>query len=146
MRHQISHQGAEDALLAGQLEEEWGRALPRGLRRRRTSRRSGGGGASADHKTLQLCHQVAVTLDEVLAECGDPLLQGLRVLNVQPAPDASRLAVTLAVDGEPVEALATIEEHLARASGHLRAEVAGAITRKRAPSLAYILAPGETGA
>lgn len=145
MRHQISRRGAEDALSVEQLEEEWGQALPRRLRRKRSSRRAAGG-ASADHKTLQLCHQVAVTLDEVLAECGDSMLQGLRVLNVQPAPDASRLAVTLAVDGEPVEAFPTIEERLAKASGHLRAEIAGAITRKRTPSLVYMLAPGETGA
>jgi len=145
MRHHISRRGAEETLSAGRFGEEWGRALPSSSSRRgRFSRHEGSG--SADHKTMQLCHQVAVTLDEVLAECGDPLLQGLRVLNVKPAPDVSRLMVTLSVDGEPVEALATVEDHLAKASGHLRGEVAQAITRKRAPSLVYILAPGETGA
>jgi ribosome-binding factor A len=95
-----------------------------------------------DRKALQLCHQVAETLEEVLAECGDSYLQGLRVLDVEPAPDASRLLVTLAVDGlldEDLD-LDRVHDHLARASGHLRSEVATAITRKRAPVLVYRLA------
>jgi ribosome-binding factor A len=95
-----------------------------------------------DRKALQLCHQVAETLEEVLAECGDTYLQGLRVLDVEPAPDASRLLVTLAVDGlldEDLD-LDRVHDHLARASGHLRSEVATAITRKRAPVLVYRLA------
>ncbi len=50
---------------------------------------------------MQLCHQVAETLEEVLAECGDVVLQDLRVLDVEPAPDASRLLVTVAVDAMP---------------------------------------------
>jgi ribosome-binding factor A len=95
-----------------------------------------------DRKALQLCHQVAETLEEVLAECGDTLLQGLRVLDVEPAPDASRLLVTVAVDrmsGEDLN-LGRVHDHLVRASGHLRSEVASAITRKRAPVLVYRLA------
>ena len=54
-----------------------------------------------DRKAFQLCHQVAETLEEVLAECGDGVLQALRVLDVEPAPDASRLLVTVAVDAPP---------------------------------------------
>jgi ribosome-binding factor A len=94
---------------------------------------------------LQLCHQVAETLEEVLAECGDAVLQALRVLDVEPAPDASRLLVTVAVDDFPEGDLNPdrVHDHLARASGHLRSEVATAITRKRAPVLVYRLAgPG----
>ncbi len=95
-----------------------------------------------DRKALQLCHQVAETLDEVLAECGDGVLQALRVLDVEPAPDASRLLVTVAIDSPPDEGLnlRNVHDHLVRASGHLRSEVAGAITRKRAPVLVYRLA------
>jgi ribosome-binding factor A len=121
-----------------------------GGRRGRIDRRGGGPGATVDRKTMQLCHQVAVTLEEVLAECGDPLLHGLRVVDVEPSPDVSRLLVTLAIDeDEPVEgpdALHRVEAHLSRASGHLRGEVAQAITRKRAPALVYHLAPGVAGA
>jgi ribosome-binding factor A len=61
---------------------------------------------------------------------------------VEPAPDASRLLVTVAVDATPDELFdpGFVHDHLARASGHLRSEVAGAITRKRAPVLVYRLA------
>ena len=95
-----------------------------------------------DRKALQLCHQVAETLEEVLAECGDIVLQALRVLDVEPAPDASRLLVTVAVDATRDDTLdpCNVHDHLVRASGHLRSEVAGAITRKRAPVLVYRLA------
>jgi len=98
--------------------------------------------AGLDRKALQLCHQVAETLEEVLADCGDGLLQALRVIDVEPAPDASRLLVTVAVDGLPEEQLdlGLVHKHLAHASGHLRSEVATAITRKRAPVLVYRLA------
>jgi ribosome-binding factor A len=104
--------------------------------------------AGLDRKVIQLCHQVAETLDEVLADCGDGFLQALRVVDVEPAPNASRLLVTMAVDGLPGERLdmGRVHDHLSRASGHLRSEVATAITRKRAPVLVYRLAvrPGET--
>ena len=95
-----------------------------------------------DRKALQLCHQVAETLEEVLAECGDVVLQALRVLDVEPAPDVSRLLVTVAVDAAPDDTLDpdNVQDHLVRASGHLRSEIAGAITRKRAPVLVYRLA------
>ncbi len=102
----------------------------------------GRSGEGPDRKALQLCHQVAETLEEVLAECGDVVLQALRVLDVEPAPDASRLLVTVTVDAAPDDTLdhGHVHDHLVRASGHLRSEVAGAITRKRAPVLVYRLA------
>ena len=71
------------------------------------TRHSGGGPAfgpgspaqPVDRKAAQLCRQVAVTLDEVLAECGDGVLRNLHVVDVEPFPDASRLLVTVsAVD------------------------------------------------
>jgi ribosome-binding factor A len=86
---------------------------------------------------------VAVTLDEVLPDCGDGVLQGLRVVEVAPFPDASRLLVTVAsVDGKAEREYGpeTVLEHLRHASGHLRCEVAAAVTRKRAPLLVYHLA------
>jgi ribosome-binding factor A len=100
-------------------------------------------GRSVDRKACQLCRQVAVTLDEVLADCGDGVLQSLRVVNVAPFPDASRLMVTVAsIDGKTERALGpeTVLEHLQHASGHLRYEVATAVTRKRAPILLYRVA------
>lgn len=116
------------------------------MRRHAPSRRpvpaAGPPSATTDRKALQLCHQVAVTLQEVLADCGDPVLQALQVLEVEPAPDASRLLVTLACDEPPDEpgGAVYVRDHLSKAAGHLRAEVASAITRKRAPVLVYRLA------
>jgi ribosome-binding factor A len=97
----------------------------------------------SDRKAHQLCRQVAQTLDEVLAECGDRVLQCLRVEGVQPFPDASRLLVTVAfIDNRPgtIADIALVLDHLHRASGHLRCEIATAVTRKRAPLLLYRLA------
>jgi hypothetical protein len=91
----------------------------------------------------QLCRQVAETLDEVLADCGDGVLRGLRVATVVPCPNASRLLVTVApIDGRlaPEAGPKVVMEHLERASGHLRYEMAASVTRKRAPLLFYRLA------
>lgn len=85
---------------------------------------------------MQLCRQVERTLNYVLSECGDELIADLFVESVQPAPDASRLLVTvLAPDQshEPMEVLA----HLHRAAGFVRSEIASSIHRKRVPELAY---------
>jgi ribosome-binding factor A len=96
-----------------------------------------------ERKVCQLCRQVAETLDEVLADCGDGVLRGLRVAAVIPYPHASRLLVTVApVDGRlaPEAGPKVVVEHLERASGHLRHEIAAAVTRKRAPLMLYRLA------
>jgi ribosome-binding factor A len=89
-----------------------------------------------DRKTLQLCRQVERTLSYVLSDCGDDVLADLFVESVEPAPDASRLMVTvMAADQsrEPVEVLT----HLQRAAGYVRSEIASSIHRKRVPELAY---------
>ena len=93
-------------------------------------------------KVRQLCAQVADTLNLVLGgEFGDPLLQSLQVVAVDPAPDASRLLVTVTagLPGEsinPAEALARLEA----VSGKLRCEVAAAIHRKKTPGLIFRVA------
>ena len=96
-----------------------------------------------DRKALQLCRQISQTLDEVFAESRDDVLRGLHVLAVEPAPDASRLLVTvLPEDGVTASRSnpTVIVEHLSKASGYLRGEVTTAITRKRTPLLAYRVA------
>jgi ribosome-binding factor A len=91
---------------------------------------------------------VAETLDSVLAgDSRDELLRALRVAAVTPAPDGSRFVVTVAARPsadrlDPDEVVA----HLARASGWLRSEVAAAVTRRRAPTLAFRFVLGETDA
>jgi ribosome-binding factor A len=115
-------------------------------RRKARNQRSGRAGPrvqGVDRKASQLCRQVAVTLDEVFADCGDSVLQNLHVASVAPFPDASRLLVTVSpVDGRLGIAYRpdVVLDHLNRAGGHLRFEVAAAVTRKRTPLLLYRLA------
>lgn len=117
-----------------------GRRL-RARQERRADSRPGTGGS--DRKVHQLCRQVARTLDEVFAECGDRVLQSLRVDNVEPLPNASRLLVTVAfVDNQPgtLADVTLVLEHLHRAGAHLRREIMTSVTRKRAPLLLYRVA------
>jgi ribosome-binding factor A len=94
----------------------------------------GGSHKVTNRKALQLCGQVAQTLTHVFRwECGDECLQGLTVESVEPAPNSSRLRVTVAVpQSADVQA---VKQALQRAAGMLRAEVAAAIHRKRTPEL-----------
>ena len=116
---------------------------PREAVRKRRAKRSGPAPPKSDRKTMQLCRQVAETLGDVLAgQCDDDVLHGLDVVDVVPAPDASRLLVT--VRPLPPAEPGRVLERLGRASGRLRSEVAAAITRRRAPALAFrIAAPCE---
>jgi ribosome-binding factor A len=91
-----------------------------------------------EQKTAQLCRQVLRAVSMALADSGDDVLRELVVHDVEPAPDASRLMVSVGFSASAgvtsvVEALG----RLAEASGFLRREVAGAITRKRAPELMF---------
>ena len=142
MRHRRPS-AEEVSHLCAQLGEEDGEDPH--LLNRRISHRKKGSSAQVQsrqihRKACQLCRQVAETLDEVLADCGDEVLRGLRVTTVSPFPDASRLMVSVApVDGRlaPTVGPNVVIEHLERASGHLRFEIAAAVTRKRAPLLLY---------
>jgi ribosome-binding factor A len=92
-----------------------------------------------DRKSLQLCSQVADTLNQVLSgECNDDLLRNLHVARVVPAPDASQLLVIVAPAwrDEPMRS-AEVLDRLATHSGRLRSEVAAAITRRKAPRLSF---------
>ncbi|WP_422927710.1 ribosome-binding factor A [Singulisphaera sp. PoT] len=110
--------------------------------------RQSGSRQKIKRKALQLCEQVAETIAEVLAaDARDDVLRNLQVVEVVPAPDASRLLVTVLVDPPSREATPEVVlERLSHASGRLRSEVAQAITRRRAPVLAYsVLVKGEDG-
>lgn len=92
-----------------------------------------------DHKANQLCRQVAETLDQVLSgETSDDVLRRQRVSGVVPAPDASRLLVTLHADCDPEEFdRSQVEQRLAVYNGRLRSKIAAAITRKKTPTLVF---------
>lgn len=94
-----------------------------------------------DRKAQQLCRQVAETIDQILAgELGDAALNGLRVASAIPAPDASRMLVTLvATSDDGSFDRAAIEQKLAAVTGLLRSAVAAAITRRKAPNLSFVV-------
>lgn len=100
----------------------------------------------SDHKARQLCRQVAETLDQVLSgEVDDDLVSSLHVAAVVPAPDSSRLLVTLCSD-LPMEKLDRLEldRRLGDHRGRLRCAVSAAITRRKTPILAFhVLGPIE---
>jgi ribosome-binding factor A len=90
-----------------------------------------------DRKTLQLCAQIQRTLDYVLSgEMDDDVLRGLMVQQVRPAPDATRLLVTVMPLDDDVSA-ETILHKLAISSGRLRTEIARSINRRKTPQLSF---------
>jgi len=94
-----------------------------------------GSGKVPNRKALQLCAQVARTLMSVFADCGDDVLRDLLIESVTPAPNASRLLVTV-MPAVPIET-AVVLERLERARGKLRGEAVAAIHRRRAPDLLF---------
>jgi ribosome-binding factor A len=89
----------------------------------------------AGRKAQQLCGQVKDALHGALAACADPAVQAATVLEVQPAPHTGRLRVLLGAPADVGREAA--EAGVQRAAGHLRAEVAAAISRRYAPELAF---------
>ena len=98
-------------------------------------------------KARQLCAQVADTLSLLFSgETSDEILQSLEILDVSPAPHAAQLLVTVVpAAGTPNLDELQVQAALARAGGWLRSEVAAAITRKRAPRLAFRFVPSAPG-
>ena len=81
------------------------------------------------------------TIEIELASADDPLLQDLRVIHVEPAPDSSRLAIVVSHYGdEPIDPDEVLDA-LAGATSRFRHEVAHTITRRRAPDLTFRLVP-----
>jgi ribosome-binding factor A len=93
----------------------------------------------ANRKALQLCGQVAETLMLVLAGAsGDEVLRHLVVKSVVPAPNTSRLLVTVAPSAvAPTVDLDAVRGQLEQVRGRLRGEIAAAIHRRRVPDLTF---------
>jgi ribosome-binding factor A len=89
----------------------------------------------ASRKGQQLCQQVRDALHSAFAACGDPAVQAASILAVEPAPHTGRLRVL--VGAPPDVGREEVAEALARAAGHLRSEVALAISRRYAPELTF---------
>lgn len=116
----------------------------------RHHRRRGGSGGSfhpqrTDRKTLQLCGQIRDTLNYVLTgELDDDLLRNLYVENVQPAPDASRLLVSVApLDAGDAERTDQILQKLLIHTPRIRSEVARSIHRRKTPELSFVVVRPE---
>jgi ribosome-binding factor A len=94
-----------------------------------------------DRGARRLCAQVHDLLILALADRRDAILQSLLVTSVEPAPDATRLAVRVQ---PPSDAdFGDVRRRLALAAGVLRTEVAQAIRRRRAPELVFLVVPRE---
>jgi ribosome-binding factor A len=137
---------------ADKFSEEYWQAIDRAAdtpvqRRSQASRR---GGRSGPHrKALQLCGQVAETLNYVLSgECDDDVLRNLYVVRVDPAPDVSQVMVTVApLDPKDAGRVDLIMTHLMHAAGKLRAEVASSIHRRKTPQLLFrVISPPSAAA
>lgn len=106
---------------------------------------SGRGPRKQDHKAKQLCRQAAESIDQVLSgETGDRRLACLRVASEKPAPDASRLLVTvIATCAKDDFHREETEARLQASAGRLRTAVAGAMTRRNPTRYAGIVAGHE---
>lgn len=90
-------------------------------------------------KAFQLCRQVADTLQLVLTG-NDPMLDGLAVIDVMPAPDSRRMLVLLGLDADESTSASKIREIMECLRMHvprLRSEIAQTITRRKTPQLAF---------
>lgn len=99
----------------------------------------------AEWKTLRFCRQVEESLCIAFGACGDGVLAALAVESVVPAPDAGHLLVTLSFTAEPIPDPLETLGRLHAATGWLREQIAGSISRKRVPELAFRFAPMESG-
>jgi len=98
----------------------------------------------SQRKARQLCRQVQRALNLAFANYNpnDPI-SGLFAEEVFPAPDCGNLLVYVLIPAgvSVAEAIAALRRDTPR----LRSEVAGAITRKRAPQLSFVPACDEGG-
>jgi ribosome-binding factor A len=94
-----------------------------------------------DRKLKQLCRQAERAAAAALADCADEALAGAFVCEVAPAPDARRLAITVAV--QPADDVDAVHAALERAASLVRSRVAAEIHRKRAPEITFQVRPAD---
>ncbi len=97
-------------------------------------------------KRAQLCAQVEREVMLALAECVGEGLPDVVVHSVDPNPDGAHLRVTVYPSAGALEEGADLIElahRLEALAPRLRAEVAAAIHRKRAPLLSFLVVPRE---
>jgi len=89
------------------------------------------------HRIGSLRREIERSLSFALAAAHDARLQDLLIIDVQPAPDASRFAVVVSAPRGADRA--AIEAALKHAIGELRGEIARSLQRKRTPELAFVV-------
>lgn len=100
-------------------------------------RRSRGERRDNEHKTRQLCRQVMHAMSSVLAaECDDPLLRSIEVVDVEPVKGARCLRVVVRPVVPQADAV-TLLSRLNGAKGLLRLGIGEAISRKRVPEIVF---------
>ena len=90
-----------------------------------------------NRKALQLCQQVLQTLQLVLTDCDDSLVQSMDLVTVAPNPDSSCVRVHVAC-GETCS-MSEAYEALQRQVSRLRFEISKSIHRKRVPNLVFTI-------
>lgn len=88
------------------------------------------------HKDLQVCRQVHDVLTLALAELDDPVIDELVLARVTPAPNASRVQVTLVPSHDGIDSIDALAR-LAEFADDLREEVAAEVSRRRVPELVF---------
>lgn len=120
-----------------------------GYRQRRRSGRASdaevyfgeAGSEGALRKERQLCREAFEAIGLALATLDDATWLDIELVAVEPAPDASRLAVVVRSSG--TMAADDLERKLEHIAGYLRSELASALQRKRVPGLTFRIAPPE---
>lgn len=103
-------------------------------------------GARANRHQLQLCRQAHEALIDAFASSSDDVIRDLEVVGVQPGPDGATLLVALSPRwSADLARLGLVHDRLGTAAGRLRYEVAAAITRRKAPKLAFVVFPRGDG-
>lgn len=91
------------------------------------------------HKDRQLCRQVADAVAWYLAETDDPLLADLLVVQVDPAPTAARVLVTLVAARDDLD-VSLAGTRLREVNDEVREEVAAEVHRRHVPVLSFRVA------
>ncbi|MBK6846286.1 MAG: hypothetical protein IPG96_01610 [Proteobacteria bacterium] len=101
--------------------------------------------AQHSRKDGQLCKQAFQALSLVLDQLGaEAWARGMYLVAVRPAPDASRLSVSVAfTEARTFEDAEQALQRLRALKGRLRWELAATLSRKRVPELAIALAVEE---
>jgi ribosome-binding factor A len=91
-------------------------------------------GKVSNRKALQLCRQVERTLTVALE---GELLRDLTVEAVVPAPDSSRLLITLRYHGPDTVKTAELHDALHASHAKLRGEIAADLHRRKTPDFTF---------